>query len=176
MGGPKLFAKLGDEVFVRTILRRLVDAAIAPVVVVVAAPYLEQARELFPTARWEVNPEPTRGMLSSLHVGIRALGALDGYLVVPVDHPTVRSDSYRALVQAFAATPHAVIRPVFDGEGGHPLLIPHALAAQLGVEDVVDGLAARVRTSGLPVRSVWLDDPGVVTNLNAPEDVAPPLR
>lgn len=173
MGGPKLFAKVGDETFVQLILRRLAEAAIAPVVVVVAAAYLEEARHLLPATPFAVNPDPTRGMLSSLHLGIEAVGALEGYLVVSVDHPEVQVASYRALVKAFRAVPKDVVKPTYGGRGGHPLVIPFALASQLGVDDIRGGLATLVRASGLLVRTVELDDPGVVRNFNTPQDLAP---
>jgi molybdenum cofactor cytidylyltransferase len=72
------------------------------------------------------NPRPEDGMFSSVRAGAAALGeGLDGFFVLPVDCPLVRTATYAALVAAFVA--HAgtqAVVPGYDGSGGHPVLLP----------------------------------------------------
>jgi molybdenum cofactor cytidylyltransferase len=93
----------------------------------------------------------------------------DGYLVHPVDHPEVSSDTIRALMAAFG---NAAVKPRYRSRAGHPVIIPSSLAAMIEGTDVNGGLAAVIRSSGTPITLVDVEDPGVIRNINTKEDLA----
>lgn len=87
-------------------------------------------------ARMVTNPDPTRGLSSSVKVGIEALPAdADAALLVLGDQPTLSSETIRALLDAA----HAPAAP--------PILVP-AYAADAGRNPVQSG----VRRSGCSTR------------------------
>jgi molybdenum cofactor cytidylyltransferase len=100
-------------------------------IVVVGPPHEElvtaHAREL--GLRVVRNPEPERGMASSIALGFAALADCDAAWLWPVDHPDVSVDTLRALAGALAG--HDAARPIVHGHGGHPPLVARALFAQL---------------------------------------------
>ena len=85
------------------------------------------------------NPDPQRGMFSSVQAGVEALvkGGFEGqFFVQPVDVPLVRPLTIRTLLDAAGqeeadqaadlavcgkAEPMSVLVPTFDGQEGHPL-------------------------------------------------------
>lgn len=125
-----------------------------------------------PGVRVVVNPDPDRGMFSSVQTGAAALGSGPaGVFVLPADCPLVGAAAYRALRDTFLA--HGGQRPVIPthgGRGGHPVLLPAAvLAASLGAP-ATSTLRDLLRT-GDPVRQP-VDDPAVRMDLDTPDDLA----
>lgn len=69
------------------------------------------------------NPDFASGMFSSICAGVRALTAeCDAFFLLPVDIPLVRPATIIFLQEQFAGS--AVLFPCFEGERGHPPLIP----------------------------------------------------
>jgi molybdenum cofactor cytidylyltransferase len=158
----------------RTFLARVVATAreigTNDVVVVVAAPFGDvvaaEARRLDVRVVW--NPEPARGMASSIAVGFAALddAAADAAWLWPVDHPAVRADTLRALVAALAA--HDVARPVHAGRRGHPPLVAQRVWSRLAG---CAATSARDALAGCDGIDVAVNDPGVVRDVDVPADL-----
>jgi nicotine blue oxidoreductase len=126
MGGPKALARDQDGTawVVRT-ARVLASAGCAPVLVVVGAAAAQVMAEL---ADEPVEPvEATdwqEGMGASLRTGLTALERYPdpmATLVVPVDVPDLTSDVVLRI--AAAADPGALVRAVYGGNPGHPVLL-----------------------------------------------------
>ena len=171
MGQPKLFLEIGGRTFLETAIATLEAAGLADIVVVTRADCAKRAAQLAGTHRVVVNPDPERGMLSSLAVAVRELPDADGYLVLPVDHPRVGAAAIASLLQAFSAGRGTVVKPIHDGRAGHPVIIPRRLARDLPSGDVGGGLAKVIADSGVPVELVTVDDPGILKNVNEPHDL-----
>jgi len=162
LGGPKLRQGAGGRTFLERVLATVVAAGCAPVVCVVRAADRDWAAAQVESAGGAVvvNPAPERGALSSLRLGLDRLGACTGALVAPVDHPFVAAATCRALVAAFAARTDAVVKPVWEGRSGHPVIIPRELfpripeAVQLVIQAGAIGLPGDVLVldMGEPVR------------------------
>jgi CTP:molybdopterin cytidylyltransferase MocA len=173
LGGPKLRLESGGRPFLDCVLAAVTGAGCAPVVCVVRAEDREwSAGRLEPAGgAVVVNPEPERGALSSLRLGLDRLDSCAGALVAAVDHPFVTAATCRALAAAFTARPDAVVKPVWDGRSGHPVVIPRELFARVPREDRAGGLAEVIRGSGLREILLPVDDPGVCRNINFPADL-----
>jgi molybdenum cofactor cytidylyltransferase len=120
-----------------------------------------------------VNPQPERGVLSSVAVGIEKARDADGYLLMPVDHPYIQVETLRVLAEAFQADPAKIVKPVCLGRGGHPVILPREFARRLPASDVPGGLRALMAQASAPVRGIVVDDPGVLVNVNEPGDLEP---
>lgn len=116
-------------------------------------------------ARVIVNPDPERGMASSIAVGFAALPAgIAAALLWPVDHPWVAAATVRALVAAGEGV------PVYRERGGHPPLVGRRWFAALARAHAhVDGARGILRGQ---LARIPVDDAGVVRDVDHPADLA----
>jgi CTP:molybdopterin cytidylyltransferase MocA len=174
MGRPKALLPLdGGATFVERIHRTLLDAGLAPIVVV-ARPELEAAvRTLLPpTALVAVNESPERGQLSSLLVGLEALGRPAAALVTLVDLPLVRVETVSALIAAWARSGAPLVRPVTLGRRGHPIIVGGPVIAALAKADPHTGAKPIVHAFAAEALDVAVDDPGTLDDVDTPQDYA----
>lgn len=180
MGKPKALVTWDGETFLARVLRTLaavpgIDSAC--VVLGAEAEAIRKAIPLPPGVRAVVNDGWERGgMLSSLLVGLKALedagSAAGGLLVWPVDHPAVREPTVATLARAYARAKPAIALPSYDGRHGHPVVFAPATYGDLRRAPPSRGARAVVRQHASSCLAVPVDDPGVVRNVDRPEDLA----
>jgi len=181
-GGPKAFQRWQDPVSGReeSFLSRVAGVALAggadPVVAVLRPQDLERGRaEDPPGLRRVVNPEPGRGMLSSLGCGLDALPSeVHAVLAFPVDHPDVLPGTVAALIEACSMEGGGLWAPVYEGRSGHPVAVSISVFQGLPREDLPGGLAAWVRARGLQWLPVQVDDSGILRNRNTGDGLPAP--
>lgn len=119
-----------------------------------------------------VNPEPARGMLSSILAGLAALGAPEEdepALVCPADLPALSPETVAAVVAAArAGAPLAL--PTHENRRGHPLAIAPHLRAEIPGLDLQVGLRQLLDRHPGEVLEVPVDDPGCIRDVDTPED------
>ncbi len=170
--GPKALLRVPDgRTFVQAIADTARAAGVAGVVVVIGPPHAELIRSALPAgAMTALNPQPERGMLSSVQAGLAALSPdASAALVWPVDIPSVQAATVRALL---LATPGRVVLPRHAERGGHPLRIPAARFAEVHALDPARGLKALIEASPDDVLRLEVDDPGVLVDVDTPADLA----
>lgn len=172
MGVPKATLPLEGSTVVQTVVSKLFEGGCDGVRVVLGhhatsvAPLLLHSR-----AEVVLNPEPDRGMISSVRVGIRPEEAVvSRWLVHPVDIPFISPDTVRELLAASRQAPDDVLVACCGGRRGHPILIPRGPALQ--VLESAERLSDLLRHDGLAVREVETGDPGVLRDTDTPEDLA----
>lgn len=121
------------------------------------------------------NPAPERGPISSIAIGLAWLRSdprVRGCIIAPVDHPAITAGTVAALLEAACATTHPIVVPVFRGRRGHPTYFAREVWHEL-LDPQLDG-GARVVVQRAParVREVKVIDPGIVRNIDTPEDLA----
>ena len=170
MGSPKALLEVAGETLVDRQIRLL--AACCQTVVVVVGRHGEEIRRRARRGGEAVfvdNPAPERGMLSSLQCGLAALpGGIDGWLFTPVDLPKVQEETVRAL--AAAARAGSFVIPRYRGRRGHPVLVGNQWRDEFtraGEEETPRAVIDRHRTH---VVHIDVDDPGVVLDVDTPED------
>jgi molybdenum cofactor cytidylyltransferase len=125
-GAFKPLAPLGSSTLIGESVARFHMAGVLDVRVVVGHRFLE----LIPVverlgARWVVNPDPDRGMFSSVLAGVESFEPeVRAFFLLPVDIPLVKPRTIRTLLDAYCDENPRVIYPRFNGERGHPPLIP----------------------------------------------------
>ena len=170
-GTMKLLADVGGAPLLERTLASLLDAGVTRVVVVTrpgdtfaAVPSMSD-----PRVAEIVNPDPARGMFSSIQAGLAAAGG-DIVLVLPADMPFVAPETVVAVI-ARAAAAGSLVVPVHAGRRGHPIAIPRPLGdALLALEPATtlkDGLAS------LGPSAIMLDvpDPGVLRDVDVTADL-----
>lgn len=78
------------------------------------------------------NPDYASGMLGSIQAGASAISPKsNGFFLLPVDIPLIRPSTVLSLISAFAENPAKIVIPEFNGEPGHPPLIPAWLIPEI---------------------------------------------
>ena len=171
LGGPKLRMVVEGKSFLTHVVEILATAGAVPICCVVAAEDAPWARQEVMDAAVYMNSDPARGMLSSVIVGLAFLQGNAGALIVPVDHPYVRVPTIKSLLNTFAASPEHIIKPVYRGRTGHPIILPktvfHAVLEASGMMTLREVLVQ----AGVEVRYIDVDDEGVLVNVNTPADI-----
>jgi molybdenum cofactor cytidylyltransferase len=115
------------------------------------------------------------GMGASLACAARAAGRAEGYLVALADMPFVRSSSIAAVRDALASgAPLAA--PYFRARRGHPVGISGAFFERLLGCSGDEGAKGLLRENEPRLVKVPVGDPGVIRDIDTPEDLAPPLN
>lgn len=123
-GGGKLLATIAGRPILQHVLDALAEAGVGETIVVLGhdADEIEAAID-WGNARRVVNPEPERGLSSSLHVGFAAIDAEAGAVLVALgDQPLVSTSVIRALLDAPEKRGRPIVVPVYpDGHGRNPV-------------------------------------------------------
>ena len=109
-GSAKLLADVDGEPLLNRTLRSLLDAGLAQVVVVRSptAPLDGADLARHPNVTLVTNPDPARGMFSSIQTGLAA-AAGSPIVVLPADMPFVRSETVRAVAGECERTGRVVV-------------------------------------------------------------------
>ena len=173
MGTPKPLVPLEGRPLLEHLLAAPVVREFRAVVVVLG----HDAAAVLPVAdrcgcRHVVNPDPDRGRTSSVQIGLEALGAPVGAVFVqPVDCPLVLPETYLALAGAIGPADVAV--PQYRGHGGHPPLVSAALVPRVRAAGPDEPLRKLLEAPDVRRELVDVDDPGVLVNVDRPEDLPP---
>ena len=122
-------------------------------------------------ARVLMNTAADSEQIDSIRLGLRNLlpGAL-GAVVLPVDHPLATSATVRALIDAWSGSGAPVARASYRGTAGHPTLFSATVFDELLRGELPEGARSIVAAHAGDLLDVAVDDAGVVTDLDTPED------
>jgi molybdenum cofactor cytidylyltransferase len=115
------------------------------------------------------------GMGASLACGAQAAGEARGYLVALADMPFIRRSSIAAVRDALAAgAPLAA--PYFRTRRGHPVGISGRFFKDLLACAGDEGAKKLLSEHEKELVKVPVGDPGVIRDIDTPDDLTPPLR
>lgn len=171
-GGMKLLADVRGEPLLQHTLRCLLDAPVSRVIVVVAPEHALAAVPLLAADRVRVvvNPDPDRGMFSSIQTGLTAVDNDHPVVVLPADMPFVRSETVAAVIAAHHQDESGVVA-TYGGRRGHPIVIPAAARARLLAQPPALSLKEALAVIGVGLREIAVDDPGVMRDVDRKEDL-----
>lgn len=172
MGTAKPLMDAGGSSFLSRILGSLRAGGSEPLLVVVREVGGPIAQEASATgAEVILNPDPAPGPISSLQAGIRALPPeAEGVLFAPVDHPLFSADTVRALIRAFRESTPPLVVPAFEGWRGHPVLFHRSLFPELMEQGLHEGARTVVRRYLQGRLQLPVDDPGILADIDTPEE------
>jgi len=170
MGTPKALLRFQNETFLDRLIR--VFSAVCDPIVVVVGEHADPIRSGIQRGRevlFAINPDPERGMLSSLQCGL-ALVPPDAAaaMFLPVDHPHIEISTIETLAARFRADGAPVIVPTYAGEHGHPVCIARQLIAELSALPP-EAKASDVIHRHVP-KTLYIEvaDPAVVADVDDP--------
>ncbi len=174
MGYPKPLLKIGDETFVAHLTAAMLNV-VARLTIVVGA-HADRVRKAIPSdPRIKVvdNPDWVRGQLSSIKAGIRALPPdASAALIHLTDHPTVKAETFAAVADAYRESRKSIVIARYNGRRGHPVIFDRALFAELLDTPEDQDARAVVNADASRVVYIEVDDPGILLDLDTPEDLA----
>ena len=172
-GGRKLLTPIDGEPLLDRTISALLNGGVDQIIVVVGpeADDLKHDVNAFSDPRvWPVvNPDPSRGMFSSLQAGMAEAEA-DALLVLPADMPFVQSGTVAILLDVFASRP-AIVSPRYQGKRGHPVVLPPALRDEIRAADPTFTLHDILKRHADMRVDVDVQDRGVVRDVDRPEDL-----
>ena len=166
MGRAKALLEFQGETFLGR-LQRIFLAHCEPVVVVLGHDAALVEPLLHPRVKHAINPDPERGMLSSLQAGLTILDASARILFLPLDYPAVHAATFAALC---ASPPAPVTMPRYQGRRGHPVLISDGVARELLELPVTAAARDVIRRHNHEVLYVDVNDPAILVDVDTPED------
>jgi molybdenum cofactor cytidylyltransferase len=134
LGQPKQLLELAGRPLLQHVIDALGEAGLGEIVVVLGheADRIAEALELPPTARTIVNHEYAAGQSTSLRAGLAsAAPESEGCVVVLGDQPSLPPDSIRKVVESFRDGASPVVRAVWEGTPGHPVVFGRSVWATL---------------------------------------------
>ena len=174
MGYPKPLLDIGGRTFIEHIAETML--AVVPRLVIVIGAHRERVRAAIPRdARIAIveNPDYSRGQLSSLKVGIGVIQPDSAGAIVHLgDHPMVRVETFRAIVDSYHRTGKPIVIARHDGRRGHPVIFDRAMFAELLSAPEEEGARHVVNADPSRVAYVDLNDPGINLDLDTPSDLA----
>lgn len=174
MGRPKMALPWREDgTVLGHVVRLFLEAGASPAVVVVGGEMQDVARAL---AGWGVEKVPNPdyrqgGMLSSVQAGLRSLGPeVPAALIAPGDLPLMQPGTIRLLIKTWRESGGPLIAPSYQGRRGHPILADRGeweAILRLGASQTLRDF---LRTRAESIQHVLVDDPGILLDLDTPED------
>jgi molybdenum cofactor cytidylyltransferase len=176
MGQPKLLLPWNGTTIIGHLIRQWQALGATQISVVCRSndePLLAELERLgFPRENRILNPQPERGMFSSIQCAAHWPGwqpDLTSWAIVLGDQPHLHSETLQKLLAFHARHSIAICQPSHEGHAGHPVLLPRSAFEQLqntGAQTLKTFLkqndAAKVKC---PVT-----DSGLALDLDTPED------
>ena len=174
MGEFKPLLKIGDTTFIRRLIGQMEEAG-AEKIVVVTGYRGEELRQHISVGRDHEKHIITlhnrdfykTQMLDSVKMGISFLkNDCERILLSPVD--VVMSPKW--IFDAVLNEDADFVRPMYQGEPGHPVLIRHTLYEEILVYEGDRGLRGAVENSGKKILEIDTEDPSILLDADTKDD------
>ncbi|HEV8670822.1 MAG TPA: nucleotidyltransferase family protein [Candidatus Limnocylindria bacterium] len=173
-GGKKLLAPIDGEPLLDHTIRSLLEGGVSEVIVVVGT---DARRELErdvnamndPRVRPVENPDPSRGMFSSIQAGVATANG-DALVVLPGDMPYVRPETVREAIAKFREH-RSIVSPRYKGKRGHPVVMPLALRDEIAATAATANLHEVIKHHQDQRVDLDVDDAGVIRDVDTPADL-----
>ncbi len=123
------------------------------------------------------NPDYRNGMATSIQTGIEAAcPEASGYMICLSDLPRITTPEFDRLICAFHAAlaleERAIVRPTYQGDPGHPVVLASGYREEIMAQKVSTGCRNIVRRSRARVREIAWETNHVVRDVDNPEAYA----
>lgn len=117
-----------------------------------------------------VNPDPSRGMGSSLALAVCACAEAQGWVVALADMPYIAVQTHRAVVSALRSG-EVLVAPSYRGRRGHPVGFGRHYQTELRKLSGDSGARAIISRDRQRLTLLERDDPGVLWDIDQPQDL-----
>jgi molybdenum cofactor cytidylyltransferase len=172
MGESKPFLKFNSSLnFLESIVSEYESAGIHEIIVVVndeVLSLLENSNSiLLQNCKFILNPHPEWGRFYSIKIGLQAVGERSHVYLQNIDNPFVNKNLIQLLMAETLNADYSV--PFFEGISGHPILISGKVINSI-LQTNEKGSNLRNILAFFKRSEVKIDDPGILANINTPED------
>jgi len=176
MGQPKLLLPWRDTTVIGGIFSQWRELGAAQITIVMRPNDAELTAELdrldFPTANRIENPQPERGMFSSIVCAANWNGwrkEISNWAVVLGDQPHLQTETLAQLLEFQAQNPGKICQPMSGGRLAHPVILPTSAWKELKTTRA-DTLKDFLKLVAAPRVQCEANDPGLTLDLDTPED------
>lgn len=172
MGFPKLGLQFdGERSFAEKIIETILEIEPLECVLVINQYGLEfinkEGIKIPDKVKIVINEDPDKGRFYSLQCGLISFKSRGNILIINIDNPFINKDICLKLLRKINDCDY--IYPVFNGKGGHPLLINKKIAegillqynTQMNLKEFLKSYRKKI---------IKVSDQKVLININTPED------
>jgi molybdenum cofactor cytidylyltransferase len=168
MGQPKGLLKLKGKTLLSWQIESLFQAQIIQVIVV-GPIFLKQ--HVLPKARFVDSEGKAAEMIDSVRLGLKNISnKTKGILIVPSDFPILDQEIIDFMILHFQKDKSKIIVPVFNGKGGHPVIIPERFFNEIMESFNGEGIRGLKKKYPENVKKVEYKNSNIHLNINTPED------
>ena len=173
-GSPKQLAKINkSQTIIEYIISNLLKTGIDEIIVVLGA-FKEQIKPLIlKDIKVCVNENYQKGQTSSLKIGAKNISKnSDCFMVLPVDMPLVKPETFDYLIDKFKEAKKLIVIPSYKYKKGHPPIYDIKLKdgiLKMGDDEPLYSLNNKYVEQSIIIP---VDDSAVITNINTPQDLA----
>ena len=173
MGAFKPLLPFGATTVVDSCMEHLSAVGVQTVVVVLGHRAEELREHLRDSgALFAVNPDPEGEMSSSIASGVRALPQqAKAVIIAPVDQPAVPSEIVSLLLDEWKKG-HRLVKPTWEGRGGHPVIVDLGFRDELLHLDPNRGLKALFDSHTDQVKRLAVDSTYIARDMDTWDDYA----
>ena len=176
MGRPKLLLPWGKTSVLGHLLEHWRALGAEQIAVVCGADdsaiQTELDRQNFPGDQRIINPEPERGMFSSIQCAARWpcwKPELTHWAITLADQPHVREETLRSLLDFVRANENKICQPRRNGRGSHPVVLPKFVFDALK-NSSAENLKQFLQNFSGDAAGFESEDAGLDLDLDTPED------
>ncbi|MCF8366199.1 MAG: NTP transferase domain-containing protein [Bacteroidales bacterium] len=172
MGRPKFGLKLPEgKSFLEHLVMEYYNFGCEEIIVVINMEALKYLKESplnnSVNLKWVVNQTPESGRFGSVQCGVKALKTKNPVFIHNVDNPYARRETLKKLSENHIGFDFA--KPVFDGKGGHPILIGEKIIQAI-MHETRTSISLRSFLKQFSLMEVDVKDPNVLININSIEE------
>jgi len=171
IGFPKALLEIEGERFVDFIIKRMREAGIRDIIVVLGEDIDLIKRNAKLDAKVLYNRNWEEGQISSLRIAIRNMDReKEAVIFTLVDHPLVKSSTYLKLVSIWKENKDKIVIPLYNGRKGHPTIFPRKFFNDILFKELKNGARSIIRENIESVRYVVVDDEGIIIDIDTISD------
>jgi molybdenum cofactor cytidylyltransferase len=172
MGAFKPLLPFGEQTVIESCIDNLRGAGVEEIVVVLGHRAEElRARLSGSSARFALNEDEESEMGASIARGVERLPfETEAVLVALADHPAVKSETIKFLIETRARTGASFVVPMWHGRGGHPVLVALKYRAELSRVDEIRGLRGLLEAHAGEVLRVEVECPFIARDMDTWDD------
>src|SRR5579863_10348414 len=179
MGRPKLLLPFGTSTVIARMLSLLSRPEIAAILVVIRPDDEPLRAAVAAGGAIPLQPAvPPPEMRDSIEYALRHLEthfqprAADGWILAPADHPLLDQSVIDRMLAVWRNSSESILVPVHGGRRGHPTIFPCGLIPDVYSLPADQGLNSLLARHAAIIEQVEVDSPGVIADLDTPEDYA----
>lgn len=172
MGHPKALLPLGNDLFLTRILRTVRTVGLPRAHIVLG----NSAEAVQPLIRdWDanilINPDPSRGQLSSIQLALSNLRPeMDAAMIWPVDIPAVTPNVVRCLTELFIRSGALISFPHCGDRRGHPAIFHRSLFQEFMDAPLAEGPKSILLRHSTETSVLEMQDSSAIQDVDTPSD------